>query len=274
MTVSLFNDEQSLQGALGTVSHIAKEAGKLILKGYHATDANVYHKGIVDLVTDTDKSVEAYVIGELTKAYPETSFLAEESASSTYTLYDAPTWIIDPIDGTTNFVHKLPLFCVSIALSVNKQIVLGVIYVPLVDELFTAVKGKGAFLNGKPIHVAAATKLQQAVVGTNVGYDRTPANVDYITEKIKLLLLNEVQSIRSQGSAASEMVAVACGRLDVFYERGIHPWDIAAGSIIVTEAGGVVTDITGQPLDLLSRRVMSGNKNIVDVVTTLFNKAQ
>jgi len=272
MTVTLFNDEQSLQQALETVVKVAKEAGKLILKGYHATETNVQHKGIVDLVTDTDKSVEAYVIGELTKVYPESSFLAEESAASTYSLYDAPTWIIDPIDGTTNFVHKLPLFCVSIALSVNKQIVLGVIYVPLVDELFTAVKGKGSFLNGKPIHVAGATKLQQAVVGTNVGYDRSPANVDYITGKIKLLMLNEVQSIRCAGSAASEMVAVACGRLDIFYERGIHPWDIAAASIIVTEAGGVVTDISGQPLDLLSRRVMCGNKNIVEVVTTIFGK--
>lgn len=269
----LCNDEHVLQQALDRVILIAKEAGNLIMQGLQSnTDASVHHKGTVDLVTDTDKKVESFVISELTKSYPTSEFLAEESASSSYNLSDAPTWIIDPIDGTTNFVHKLPMFCVCIALSIKKEILLGVVFNPALDELFTATKRKGAFLNGKRISVASAAKLQQAVVSTNFGYDRSPANVEYTLTKLQALLLNEVQSLRSGGSAACEMCSVACGRLDAFYERGIHPWDIAAGTIIVEEAGGIVRDISGGPLDLLSRRVMCGNKQIVEIVSTLFNK--
>jgi len=274
--MSLSADEQAqevmLQQALEKVVVIAKEAGSLIMQGLQSnTDASVHHKGTVDLVTDTDKKVESYVISELTKAFPTSVFLAEESASSSYDLSDAPTWIIDPIDGTTNFVHKLPMFCVCIGLSIKKQILLGVVYNPALDELFTAVKGKGAFLNEKPIRVAQAKKLQQAVVSTNFGYDRSPANVEYTLGKLSILLLNEVQSLRSGGSAACEMCSVACGRLDSFYEKGIHPWDIAAATVIVEEAGGVVRDISGAPLDLLSRRVMCGNKEIVEIISTLFS---
>jgi len=117
--------------------------------------------------------------------------------------------------------------------------------------------------------VSSAANLQEAVVSTNVGYDRSPANVEFIVNNIKLLLLNEVQSFRSGGSAACEMCAVACGRLDSFFEKGIHPWDIAAGTIIVSEAGGVVTDMNGQPLDLLNRRVLCGNNTIVSIISKL-----
>jgi len=256
---------------------VAREAGTIILSALNTnTDENVHLKGSVDLVTDTDRKVESFVISSLTKHFPSSRFLAEEDVSTTSTtdsntevLSDLPTWIIDPIDGTTNFVHKYPIFCVSIALAVGKQVVVGVVFNPFLNELFTATKGGGAFLNELPIRVANATSLDKAVIATNIGVDRTPEGAEFLIQNLRRLLLNNVQSTRSGGSSAWEMSSVACGRLDAFYERGIHSWDIAAASLIVTEAGGVVTSLDGSPLDLLNRQVLCGNRHIVDIISKL-----
>jgi len=262
----------SYEDILIDVIAIAKKAGGMILDALHTnTDDNVHLKGRVDLVTDTDRKVEIEVMQALKEKYPQSHFLAEESTDSAKeSLSSYPTWIIDPIDGTTNFVHKYPIFCVSIALAVEGQVVVGVVFNPLLNELFTATLGGGAKLNEAPIKVGIATSLDKAVIATNVGVDRTPEGAEFLTQNIKKLLLNNVQSIRCGGSAAWEMSSVACGRLDAFYEKGIHSWDIAAASLIVMEAGGVVTSLEpGSSLDLLNRRVLCGNRVIVDTISNL-----
>lgn len=257
---------------LKVVVDVAHKAGSMILAALHTnTDDNVHHKGRVDLVTDTDRKVEAEVMRILKEKFPHTHFLAEESTEAAKeVLSNEPTWIIDPIDGTTNFVHKHPVFCVSIALAIAGNVVVGVVYNPQLNELFTATRRGGARLNGVKISVSRADSLEKAVVATNVGVDRTPEGVEFLTKNIQKLLLNNVQSIRCNGSSAWEMSSVACGRLDAFYEKGIHSWDIAAASLIVTEAGGVVTSFEpGSTLDLLNRRVLCGNRAIVDIISNL-----
>lgn len=256
------------------VVEVAKEAGKIILEALHTnTASNVHLKGAVDLVTDTDRKVEAYIMSTLREKFPSTRVLAEEEVATPTSrgevLGDEPTWIVDPIDGTTNFVHKFPVFCVSIALALSRRVVVGVVLNPLLGELFTATLGGGAFLNNVPIRVAGAATLDKAVVATNIGVDRTPEGAEFLIENLRKLLLNNVQSTRSSGSSAWEMSSVACGRLDAFYERGIHSWDIAAASLLVTEAGGVVTSLDGSPMNLLNRQVLCGNQNIVTIISNL-----
>eukprot|EP00026_Physarum_polycephalum_P008256 Phypoly_transcript_08336.p1 GENE.Phypoly_transcript_08336~~Phypoly_transcript_08336.p1 ORF type:complete len:365 (+),score=47.12 Phypoly_transcript_08336:100-1095(+) len=262
------------------VSNVALEAGKMILEAL-SVPMNVHLKSPVDLVTDTDRKVEGFLIKTLLTHYPQSKFLAEEDVSSAESetvgkkaevLGDEPTWIIDPIDGTTNFVHKYPIFCVSIALAVGKQVVVGVVYNPQLNELFTATRGGGAFLNGNPIHVASTASLDKAIISTNIGVDRTPEGAEFLTQNLRTLLLNNVQSTRSGGSSAWEMSSVACGRLDAFYEQGIHSWDIAAASLLVQEAGGVVTSLNGSPLDLLNRQVLCGNQQIDYLLSYAFCK--
>ncbi|EGG20152.1 inositol-phosphate phosphatase [Cavenderia fasciculata] len=258
--------EQYLASAVA----VAKEVSPMVLENYNNRDKKVEYKGAVDLVTETDKAVEAHIIKRLTEQYPETKIMGEESTKDgVYGWTDEATWIIDPIDGTTNFVHRFPLFCISIALSINKQIVVGCIYSPVLDELFTATKGGGAFLNGQRMSVTSVDSLQQAVVATNVGYDRTPYGIDFMLTNFKSIMSQNVQSLRFSGTAAWEMASVACGRLDCFYEWGIHPWDIAAASIMITEAGGVVVDPSGGPVDMEGRRVLCGGQKIVDIVSKL-----
>jgi len=268
--MTLTADPETLQGVVNEMTRIAKSAGTIISEAIAAhSNSKVHHKGAVDLVTDTDRQVETFIISELSKLYPGSLFLAEESVSQaegTEVLTHEPTWIIDPIDGTTNFVHGFPFFCVSIGLAIGRSVVAGVIYNPNFQELFRAVRGQGAFLNDRAIKVSEASTIGTAVIATNVGYDRTPEGVEFMMSNFKTLLLNGAQSIRCGGSAAYEMCCVACGRLDAFYEKGIHAWDVAAGSIIVEEAGGVTRDMNGRPLDLLNRRVLCGNPTIVNLL--------
>mmetsp|Transcript_14489 Transcript_14489/g.41150 ORF Transcript_14489/g.41150 Transcript_14489/m.41150 type:complete len:282 (+) Transcript_14489:99-944(+) len=248
---------------------LALQAGAIVEKAYHDRSMNVEFKGAVDLVTSVDKEVEALLITSLRESFPECEFLAEESADVGYTLTDKPTWVIDPVDGTTNFVHKFPFVCVSIALCVELEVVCGVVYNPILKEMFEARRGKGALLNGKPIKVAPCESLQQAVVATNVGYDRTEEGIQFMNENMAAILRQNVRSMRSLGSSACELCSVACGRLDGFYEYGIHPWDIAAAALILEEAGGQARDPSGDPLDLLSRRVLGGSPGVVTALASI-----
>ncbi|GAM18278.1 hypothetical protein SAMD00019534_014530, partial [Acytostelium subglobosum LB1] len=255
---------------LNSAVNVAKSVGPLILENYNNRDKKVEYKGAVDLVTETDKNVEEIIIKTLTTEYPHTKILGEESTKDgVYNWGNEPTWIIDPIDGTTNFVHRFPLFCVSIGLSINKEIVVGCIYSPVLNEIFTATKGGGSYLNGNKLQVTSVETLQQAVVATNVGYDRSEYGVEFMMSNLKAIMMQNVQSIRFSGTAAWEMASVACGRLDCFYEWGIHPWDIAAASLMITEAGGVVVDPSGGPVQMEGRRVLCGNATICQVVSKL-----
>ncbi|KAF2073217.1 hypothetical protein CYY_005468 [Polysphondylium violaceum] len=262
--------EISYADYLQSAIDVAKDIGPTILKNYNSRERKIEYKGAIDLVTDTDKAVEEHIIKTLTGKYPHTKILGEESTKDgIYNWGNEPTWIIDPIDGTTNFVHRFPLFCVSIALSINKEIVAAVVFCPVLNELFTATKGGGAFLNGEQIFVSSVDTLSNAMVATNVGYDRTKAGIDHMLGNLDNILNQNVQAIRFSGTAAWEMASVSCGRLDCFYEWGIHPWDIAASTLLIREAGGVVVDPSGSDVNMEGRRVLCGGKPIVDLLSKL-----
>jgi myo-inositol-1(or 4)-monophosphatase len=211
----------------------------------------------IDLVTETDQEVENLLIGGLKKKFPTHKFIGEESVASgeKCVLTDDPTWIIDPVDGTMNFVHGLPLVAISIALLINKTVVIGIIYNPMLDQMFTAKLGEGAFLNGDQIRVSGQEDLGKSLVCSEVGTSKDPEKNRVVVSNLTRLIGN-VHGLRALGSAALNMASVAASYTDAYYEFGIHAWDISAGDLIVREAGGCVLDTTGGPLDLMSRRVI------------------
>lgn len=176
-------------------------------------------------------------------------------------LTDTPTWIIDPIDGTTNFVHGFPFVAVSIGFVVNKEMEFGVVYSCMEDKMYTGRKGRGAFCDGQKLQVSPQKDVTNSLLVTELGSSRTPETVRIILSNMERLLCIPIHGIRGVGTAALNMCFVAAGVADAFYEMGIHCWDMAGAGIIVTEAGGVLMDITGGPFDLMSRRVIaSSNK--------------
>ncbi|XP_047639632.1 inositol monophosphatase 1 isoform X2 [Phacochoerus africanus] len=191
------------------------------------------------------------------------SFIGEESvaAGEKSVLTDNPTWIIDPIDGTTNFVHGFPFVAVSIGFVVNKEMEFGVVYSCMEDKMYTGRKGRGAFCDGQKLQVSPQKDVTNSLLVTELGSSRTPETVRIILSNMERLLCIPIHGIRGVGTAALNMCFVAAGVADAFYEMGIHCWDMAGAGIIVTEAGGVLMDITGGPFDLMSRRVIaSSNK--------------
>ncbi|XP_075513776.1 inositol-phosphate phosphatase-like isoform X2 [Primulina tabacum] len=222
--------------------------------------------GEVDLVTETDKTCEKLIFDHLKQHFPEHKFVGEETtaACGATELTQEPTWIVDPLDGTTNFVHGFPFVCVSIGLTIGRIPMVGVVYNPIMDELFMAIRGKGAFLNGKAIKVSSQTELVKALLATEVGTKRDKATVDETTNRINSLLF-KVRSLRMSGSCALNLCGIACGRLDLFYELGFGgPWDVAAGAVIVTEAGGLVFDPSGKDFDITSQRIAASNPLLKD----------
>jgi len=192
------------------------------------------------------------------------------AAGQEYKLTDKPTWIIDPIDGTTNFVHGVPWTCISIGVTIDKQLVVGVVYNPILDELFTAVRGSGAFLNGNPIHVSKHNQLHHTLIATGFPTSRTVEKMDYICANLRAILPH-IRDFRRLGSAALDICSVACGRLDGYFELHIHAWDIAAGVLILQEAGGCAVDPSGEKLDLLCGKVLCCNsQNIADQIVKIF----
>ncbi|KAJ1690269.1 hypothetical protein LUZ63_014424 [Rhynchospora breviuscula] len=258
-------DGASLPDMLAVAVEAAKAAGDIIRKGFYQKK-NVEHKGQVDLVTETDKACEELIFNHLTKHYPDHKFIGEETSAvfGTDELTDHPTWIVDPLDGTTNFVHGFPFVCVSIGLTIGKLPTIGVVYNPILNELFTGVRGQGSFLNGSPIKASSQDELVKALLVTEAGTNRDVAVVDGTTNRINKLLF-KVRSIRMCGSLAMNLCGVACGRLDLCYEIGFGgPWDVAAGVVIVQEAGGLVFDPDGGELNLMSRRAAASNSHLKD----------
>ncbi|WP_034640856.1 inositol monophosphatase family protein [Desulfovibrio inopinatus] len=198
---------------------------------------NIKRKGRIDLVTETDLAVETALKEALSQLYPESSFLAEETASDA-ALSDM-TWVIDPVDGTTNFAHGIPMCCTSVGLWNQGELVLGVISAPMLHEVFAAAKGRGATLNGRPIAVSTTSELEDAVVATGFPY-AIRENIDPVMDNLKRTL-TAAQGVRRVGSAAIDLAYTACGRFDAFYEVNLKPWDMAAGVLILTEAGGRVS---------------------------------
>uniref|UniRef100_A0A8C5DP97 Inositol-1-monophosphatase n=1 Tax=Gouania willdenowi TaxID=441366 RepID=A0A8C5DP97_GOUWI len=204
-----------------------------------------------DLVTETDQQVEKMLISAIRRKYPQHRFIGEESvaAGEAVELTDSPTWIIDPIDGTVNFVHRFPFVAVSIAFTVNKQTEFGIVYSCVEDKLFHAQRGRGAYLNGKPL----CSDIHRCVVVTEIG-----AESRSITCCVLLCY-----SVRALGTAAVDMCQVATGGADAYYHIGMHCWDIAASTIIVLEAGGVVMDTDGSEFDMMSRKVIAASSSAV-----------
>nr|XP_023030186.1 inositol monophosphatase 1 isoform X1 [Leptinotarsa decemlineata] len=250
-----------------TVLGLTQTAGELINEKISSRNKSIEFKSSeIDLVTETDQAVEKLLIEGLSKQFPDHKFIGEESVSegSQCILTDDPTWIIDPIDGTMNFVHSFPHSCISIALFIDKKPEIGVIYNPMLKQLFTARKGKGAFLNGKQIKVSNKTNLAEALLMFEFGTSRDPERRKVNLENQEILM-PQVHGLRSLGSAALNMAMVACGAAEAYFEFGIHIWDIAAGELIVTEAGGVAIDPAGGEIDRMSRRVLvAGTQELAD----------
>ncbi|XP_031623692.1 inositol monophosphatase 2 [Contarinia nasturtii] len=250
-------ETENLDKCFQVVSDIVQKAGDLIASRFWKSK-NVKQKlSDIDFVTETDQEVEKLLIDTLTAEFPHHRFIGEEATSegAKCELTDSPTWIIDPVDGTLNFVHSFPHSCISIALLVNKQAEIAIIFNPVLKQLFTARRGKGAFYNGDPIHVSDKKDLSQALVMAEFGTSRDDKKLDITLDNFRKIT-QACHGTRSLGSAALNMAHVALGGADVNFEFGIHAWDVAAGDLIVREAGGVVLDPSLGPLDLMSRRVL------------------
>lgn len=222
---------------------VVRESGEII-RDHWDKPRNVRHKGATDLVTETDVAVEQFLKEKLAGLLPRASFLAEESSVPGSTPGDL-CWIIDPVDGTTNFVHRIHMVGTSVALWQDGRVVLGIVNAPVLGECFYAIRGHGAFCNGKAIKVSDVGQLSSALACTGFPY-----NVDVTLEKVigRLgVVLPATQGLRRLGAASLDLAFVAAGRLDVFYEGGLKPWDVAAGWLLVEEAGGVVSSGLGSP---------------------------
>ncbi len=243
----------------------ALEAGKLLVQRFGSIH-EVSFKGEIDLVTEADRQSERFLIDRIRSAFPDHDILSEESPPlSTGADY---RWIIDPLDGTTNYAHGFPFFCVSIALERKGVVVLGVIFDPLRDELFTAERGMGAFLNTQPLRVSQRTRLSDSLLATGFPYD-IRVNPDNNLNHFGNMALR-ARAIRRAGSAALDLAFLAAGRFDGFWELRLHPWDTAAGTLLVTEAGGLVTDLDGSTYHLESPAVVASNSFIhQDMLTVI-----
>ncbi|GIY81533.1 inositol monophosphatase 1 [Caerostris darwini] len=244
---------------------LAKSAGEIIRKAIDKEKSIEIKTSNVDLVTETDKKVEDLLKKGFLESFPDHCFIGEESPGCNLT--DSSTWIIDPVDGTMNFVHRYPYNAVSIGFAVKKEIVLGVVYNAILDKMYTGIKGKGAYCNDKKLHVSGIQELSRALVLSEVGSDRSSKNLEQIFTNIKTIV-DKAHGLRMMGSAALNMCAVAAGEADVYFEYTIHCWDMAAGKIIVEEAGGMCIDPEGGDLDIMSRRVLCGSsKELVETLT-------
>jgi len=238
------------------------EAGALLRARWrHAK--SVQYKGAVDLVTESDREAETLIVGHLQHAFPEHLIVAEE-ASAGATLRapasDRYVWYLDPLDGTTNFAHGYPQFCVSLALARGADVLFGIVYDPVREETFIANRGRGATLNGEAIQVSEVDDLQRALLATGFAYDRQ-VRTDFYLSFVRDFMAR-AQDIRRLGSAALDLCYVACGRFDGFWEWGLRPWDTAAGTLIVREAGGTVSDFRGSTFDLYGEQTLASNRRV------------
>ena len=239
---------------LADLERLARQAGQILRAGYQQ-EHQVDFKGVIDLVTEVDRQSEAYLLGEIRKTFPDHHILAEESGG---TCGDGHQWYIDPLDGTVNYAHNIPFFSVSIGyasngttstspkgtMSLSAGVSLGAVYDPMRDEMYTAERGKGAHLNGRPLHVSGVVELQKSLLVTGFPYDAWNSKFDNFDNFIKFGKLT--QGVRRLGSAALDLAYVAAGRFEGFWELALKPWDVAAGGLICEEAGARVTNVFGE----------------------------
>lgn len=226
---------------LPDIERLARQSGSILRAGYQK-EHQVDYKGVIDLVTEVDRQSEDYLLGEIRRRFPDHHILSEESGG---TRGDGHQWYIDPLDGTVNYAHNIPFFSVSIAYASNGTLSLAAVYDPIRDEMFTAERGKGAHLNGQPLHVSGVDELQKSLLVTGFPYDAWDSEFDNFANFVKLAKMT--QGVRRFGSAALDIAYVAAGRFEGFWELALSPWDVAAGGLICEEAGGRVTNVFGEP---------------------------
>jgi len=252
---------------LAVAVEAALAAGCLQLQ-YFRRDLQIQKKGVIDLVTEADLAVEKDIRARIERHFPSHLFLGEEGAQPATDSGSPFRWIVDPIDGTTNFVHGLPLFCVSIALQIEGRVELGVVYSPVADELFTAERGEGARLNGARMRVTREASMIDALLVTGFPPQASHKHGEQVA--IFAEFLSRARAVRRLGSAALDLAYVAAGRFDAFWERSLHAWDVAAGTLMVEEAGGKVTSFGGDSFDPFGDQLLASNgalhSQLVDIL--------
>ncbi len=243
---------------------LACQAGALLKKKLSRTH-KIHYKGKINLVTEADKMSEALIMKSIKKTFPDHGILSEESPAVSGS--GKMRWIIDPLDGTTNYAHGYPVFCVSIALEVDGEVSLGVIYDPMREELFSATRGKGAYLNGRKLTVSSVKNISRSLLATGFPYDIRESkenNLDYFN-----VMAVNVQAIRRAGAAALDLAYLAAGRFDGFWELKLKPWDTAAGCLMVEESGGRVSNLFGGKWNISSSNLLASNalihKKMIDI---------
>jgi myo-inositol-1(or 4)-monophosphatase len=231
-----------MKPTLPDLERLAREAGAILRDGYNK-EHQISYKGVIDLVTEIDHASESFLLKEIQTHFPDSHVIAEESGETKGS--NGSTWYIDPLDGTVNYSHHIPLFCVCIAHAVDGIVTLGAVYDPLRDEMFSAERGRGAYLNGKRIQVSKTVELQKGLLVTGFPYDTWNTKQDNFRNFEKLAKMT--QGVRRLGSAAIDACYVAAGRFDAFWEYSLKPWDIAAGGLIAEEGGARVTTMDGKP---------------------------
>ncbi len=252
---------QALHPMLNIAIKAARSAGSVISRASVDLDRiTVNTKAPNDFVTEVDHAAEAAIIETLLDAYPGHAILAEESGRAHGAKDSEYVWIIDPLDGTTNFIHGLPMYCVSIALSFRGQLQQGVVYDPARNDLFIASKGRGAFLNDRRLRVSKRNRMNDALIGTGFPFRRGDDFKRYM--QMLGIVMQSCAGVRRPGSAALDLCHVAAGAYDGFFEPGLSPWDMAAGALMVTEAGGLIGNFTGESDFLYQKEVIAGNPKI------------
>jgi len=250
-----------------TAFKAAREAGGL-LRERVGHIKNIDYKGAYNIVTDVDRASERIVLDILKGEFPDFGVLAEESGAQT--AGSGKRWLVDPLDGTTNFTHAYPFFCVSIGLESDGKVVLGVVYNPIAEELFWAEEGKGAWLNQEQIRVSHVDSLAASLLATGFAPDTRSAEDSNMAQFATVTELSH--GVRRDGSAALDLCFVACGRLEGFWEMKLSPWDTAAGSLIVTEAGGRVTNLAGGAFDMSTGHILTTNGLIHDEIVSILTR--
>ena len=261
----------NLHPMLNVAIKAARAAGAIINRAaLDVESVRISQKQVNDFVTEVDQAAEAIIIETLLTAYPGHGILAEESGSEHGAKDSDYVWIIDPLDGTTNFIHGFPVYCVSIALAVKGKVEQAVIYDPSRNDLFTATKGRGAYLNERRIRVSKRTDLRQCLIST--GFPFRPG--DNFNNYLRMMgdVMQRTAGLRRPGAAALDLAYVAAGFADGFFETGLNPWDVAAGSLLVTEAGGLVGNFTGESDFLEQRECLAGNPRVYGQLVSILGR--
>ncbi len=253
---------------LNFATDIAREAGNLLVQKLGS--AKITNKGDINLVTEADIAAENLIIERIRSYHPQHGILAEESGEAV--LKGKPSewkWIIDPLDGTSNYAHGYPCFCVSIALERKGELEIGVVYDPMRDEMFAAERGRGATLNDRKIRVSSVEQLSGAMLCTGFPYN-VRERPDFARDFTNFTM--NAQAVRRDGSAALDLAYVACGRFDGFWEDGLSPWDVAAGALLISEARGRITNFKDEPVDIYNEQVLASNGLIHDAMMHVLRK--